>query len=260
MDFVFLGTSAGCGVPAFYCGCPACQEALTEPRCRRSRCAVMINGKQNLLIDTPPDLAVRLAHEKIRDIDYIALTHGHYDHIGGLGDVEFYIRLRRKKPLPTMMTRETWEQVQNVFSSITELLEVRLVQAGETVKIGEIGLTAIEAAHSPGTLGFLITHNASYTAYLPDTGKPPPETLDRLKGIGRLILDTTFWGKNWYPGQHLSIDESIALGQSLQVQELYLTHLSMHCDTPVTNRELEEFIRPYKGQVKLAYDGLRLVI
>jgi len=36
--FTFMGTAAGCGVPAFFCDCPACNEARENPALRRGDC------------------------------------------------------------------------------------------------------------------------------------------------------------------------------------------------------------------------------
>jgi len=260
MNFIFLGTGASCGVPAFYCGCKACQEALANSFYRRSRSAVLVSGRENLLIDAPTDLANQLIREDIHDIDYLALTHWHNDHVGGLGDLELYIRLRGKKPLQAFMTAETWTHLQTGFNSISELLDVHIIRPDDTVKAGGIQWTALAASHCEGTLGFLIKCGNNKIAYLPDTGIPSAATCEHLQGIEYLVLDATFWGKNWYPGEHLSFDEAVNLGQSLKVKQLYLTHISMHYDIPVTNIELEEIIQPYKGQVRLAYDGLKLVL
>ena len=76
-----------------------------------------------------------------------------------------------------------------------------------------------------------------------------------MPGAGLDIL-----GRDWYPEQHLSFREAVAIGQALKVQRLYLTHLAMHYDTPVTNQELERAIEPYGQRVHLAYDGLRLAL
>jgi len=258
MELIFLGTGAGCGVPSFYCGCKACQEALADPKYNRTRCAIALLGGENILIDAPPELSRQLSREGIRDIDYLLLTHWHYDHVGGLGDLEFYMRLCRKRALPAVMSRETWAQLQACFISVADFLEVNLVEPGQVIETGAVRFTMLAAAHTPGTLGFLIEHNGRRIAYLPDTGQPPADTTERLRGIECLVLDATFWGRNWYPEQHLSFSEAIATGQELGVQQLYLTHLAMHYDTPVTSRELEDVIKSYGYQVRLAYDGLRL--
>ena len=74
--FTFMGTGAGCGVPAFFCECPACQEAREHPRARRGDCGAMVRGRCDggegcltTLIDTPPDVRYQLIREEIRAID-----------------------------------------------------------------------------------------------------------------------------------------------------------------------------------------------
>jgi phosphoribosyl 1,2-cyclic phosphate phosphodiesterase len=260
MELVFLGTGAGCGVPLFYCECKACQEALIDSHYRRTRCAIALVGEETILIDAPPELAAQLSRYRIKNINHFALTHWHYDHFGGLGDLEFFVRLRRTRALPAVMTPETWTQLQASFGFMADCLEVTLVEPGQVVETGEERLTALAVAHAPGTIGFLIEHGSRRIAYLPDTGQLPPDTKERLHGIEYLLLDATYWGSNGYPGQHLSLSEAIAIGQELRAQQLYLTHLSMHFNTPVTSRELEDVIKPYDGQVHLAYDGLRLAL
>jgi phosphoribosyl 1,2-cyclic phosphate phosphodiesterase len=229
-------------------------------RYRRTRCAIALVGEENILIDAPSELATQLSRYGIENINYFALTHWHYDHFGGLGDLEFYIRLRRTQALPAVMTQETWTQLQMSFGFMADCLEVTLVEPGQVVEIGEVCLTALAVAHTPGTIGFLIKHGSKRLAYLPDTGPLPADTEEQLHAIECLVLDATFWGRNWYPGQHLSFSEAIAIGQELRVQQLYLTHLAMHYDKPVTSHELEDAIKPYGGQVRLAYDGLRLAL
>ena len=46
----------------------------------------------------------------------------------------------------------------------------------------------------------------------------------------------------------------------LGAKTLYLTHLAMHYDEPVTLEELENYLEQYDGRVKPATDGLSLSI
>lgn len=258
MELVFLGTGAGNGVPEFYCNCRVCKEAWEDPRYRRTRCAVALCGEGNLLFDAPPELSSQLLREQLSRIDCFFLTHAHHDHCAALGDLELYAHFHRKERLPSVMSSETLEELQSRHGSVEEWMDVVPIQPGETVHRFGVSITAVEVAHSRGTLGYLIDTRAERTAYLPDTGPLPHRMRDLLTGIENLILDATFWEENWYPGKHLAFEQTIQTARELNVGVLYLTHLSMHYGKPVTSQEIESAIEPYGGKVRLAYDGLRI--
>lgn len=258
-QLLFLGTGAGCGVPSFFCNCVACQEAMAEPRYRRTRCGLMIRGEQNVLVDTPPELRTQLLREGINHVDHLLLTHGHYDHSGGLGDMEFYLRVGRGESIPAYMSAETRAYLVPTFGFIEECFYLQNLPLGYQVEIDGIIYTALEVTHAPGTFGLLLeTAAGRRTAYIPDTGPLPPATAELLHGVDRLILGATFWGRNWMPEDHLSVTEAVDIALKLDAQETYLTHVSMHHDVPVTNRELEAFLRQQDPRLHLAYDGLEL--
>jgi phosphoribosyl 1,2-cyclic phosphate phosphodiesterase len=257
MEFVFLGTGAGNGVPEFYCDCKVCLEAATNPKCRRTRSAAAVIGKENILVDAPPELSSQLIREGITHIDYLLITHAHHDHSAGLGDLEIYARFHRTEKLPVFMSSETMLQLQKSYASLEEWLDIKLIEPGDTIKLSQIEIMAVEAAHCHGALGFTFGFNGHRVAYIPDTGPLVDQTCETLSGIETLILDSTFWGKNWYPESHFSVDETISVAKSLDAGALYLTHLSMHYDEPVTCREIERSLEQYKGRVRLAYDGTR---
>jgi phosphoribosyl 1,2-cyclic phosphate phosphodiesterase len=257
MDFslTFLGTGAGCGVPSFFCGCAACQEAAAEPRYCRSRCALAIRGKKTTLVDAPPDLRSQLLRERINHIDAFILTHSHYDHTGGLGELEFYVRVKRREAIPAYLTPVSREWLHTAYDFLEDCLSVQTVEADWQFELDGVAYTGLEVTHAPGTLGLLMETAGRRTAYIPDTGPLPASALEKLQGVDTLILGATFWGRNWMPEDHLSVEEAVQIGLQLQAKQLYLTHLSMHHDKPVTNRELEEYLRAFGKHLHLAYDG-----
>ena len=117
--FTFMGTGAGCGVPAFFCDCPACQEARRNPRARRGDCGVMVQGRGEdgltVLIDTPPDVRYQLNREGVFAIDRLLLTHGHSDHIGGMEELEYMVQLKTKRPLPVYGSPGTLDTVRTEY-------------------------------------------------------------------------------------------------------------------------------------------------
>lgn len=258
MEIIFLGTGAGNGVPVFYCGCKVCKEAESDPTCRRTRCAIAVTGEKNLLFDAPPEMPSQLLRENITTIDSFLLTHAHHDHTAGMGDLAIYVRFFRGGTLPAVMSQETLIEVEARYGAVQDWLDVTIVEPGQSITLDDMVISALDVSHSTGALGYLLKYKGTHTAYVPDTGPLPRETMCRLAGIDRLILDATFSEDNWYPEEHLTIEGAIATAQELAVGTLYLTHLSMHYSKPVTCAELEERIQKYGGKVILAYDGLRL--
>lgn len=260
MELLFLGTGAGNGVPVFYCDCLVCAEAHASAQFRRTRSSVLIAGEKNYLIDAPPEISSQLLREKVKSIDGLLLTHSHHDHVSGLGDLEIYAKFYLKGRIPSFMSRETMEQLEQSQGSMAEWLDITIIEPEQPLCISEFTITGLRVSHSPGTFGYLIENSSFKVAYIPDTGPLPDHTLTMLKEIDWLILDATFYGENWYPKQHHTVQQAIEVGCELNVKKMYLTHLSMHYSEQVTNQRLEREIAKYEGRVNLAYDGLRITL
>jgi phosphoribosyl 1,2-cyclic phosphate phosphodiesterase len=256
--FTFLGTGAGCGIPAFFCSCPACEEARAELRARRGACGAMIEGGQRLLIDTPPDLRHQLIRENVTTIDRLLYTHAHFDHLGGLGELEYMVRLATRKRLPVHASREVSATIGCGFGYLLSCLEVNELEPFAQIQFDGVSYTALPVTHAPGTYGYLIESPQTRLFYASDTGRLPPETAELLLETDIIILDATFWKHNWNPESHLSVDEAIETGLGLGAGTVYLTHLAMHYAEPITLVELEEHVSQYEGRVKIASDGLRI--
>jgi phosphoribosyl 1,2-cyclic phosphate phosphodiesterase len=299
----FLGTGASCGVPSFYCGCKACEEAAQRPRAARDCSSLLIQGglpegglpgdglpgdnlpggesfvaassdgstaaasnAPNVLIDTAPELRTQLLREGVANISAVLFTHEHFDHVGGLPQLEFYVRLRSHTPLPIYAGRETLAAIERRFDFMAEVLSPHLLEAFVPLKLHGVRYTPLPAAHGEGTFGYLIETPKTCLAYFPDTGPLPAATKARLAELGArgmletLIIDATFNGNNWMPASHHSIEEALHLALELGARQSYLTHLAMHYDTPITLAELEEQLKLCPGQISVASDGLKLAI
>lgn len=254
--FTFLGTGAGCGVPAFFCQCPACEEARKTPRAQRGDCGVLIEGTKRLLIDTPPDLRHQLNREHIPFVDAVLYTHAHFDHVGGLGELEYMVRLVTKEKLPIYASAEAIAGIRREFGYLEDCLSFTEVTPFEPFTYDDLRITAIPVVHAPGTFGFLIESAHTRLFYACDTGKLPEKTIAMLQGIDILALDATYWKENWTPHSHHSIQEAIETSAAIQATKTYLTHLSMHYSEPITLVQLEAYLEQYEGRIEPALDGL----
>ena len=256
----FLGTGAAGGVPSFFCTCAACKEAAEEPQLQRTRSSVLISGRKNILVDASPDLRRQLLAAGTRRIDGFILTHTHYDHSGGLGDIEFHVRIDGLAPIPSYMSRESALWLESAFGFMADCLTVHVIAPGEKFMVDDTTYTALEVTHSPGTFGLLATTTHGRAAYIPDTGPLPSATLDAITGVDTLILGASFWGTNRLAEDHLSVEEALSIASDVGPKHFYLTHLSMHYDSPVTDQELGSFLVPLGESFRVARDGLSIRI
>lgn len=89
MDVTLLGTGDTAGTPVPGCSCATCQHAR-EYGITRHRFSVHIEshrGDQALLIDFSPDFRTQFLENDVRLPDAGIITHVHYDHLSGLGNV-----------------------------------------------------------------------------------------------------------------------------------------------------------------------------
>lgn len=259
MQLKLLGTGAGPGTPAFHCQCPACQEARKQPHLARTRSGAIVDTAAGiLLIDASPDLRHQLIREEVDHLDYVFITHWHYDHFGGLGELEYYVKLARKEPVKTFLPPEAIADFNAAYPNLNEVLDITPWKFGETYQIGDLRFTPLPASHGIQTAGLLLEGKRKI-AYFTDTSRLEEKTAERLAGVDAFVCDATFNDDNWFPESHMSVAETIAEGQRIEAKTTFLTHLSMHYSTPASVAQLTERIAAYPG-VYLAYDGLGLAL
>lgn len=257
----FLGTTSGCGVPAFFCHCKACEAARKDPSLRRGCTGVIIRGHSNVLIDTPPDIRHQLIREGVCDIDEMFLTHAHFDHLGGLGELEYLVRLYRDTPLPFHASSHAALEAFTEFKYMDDCFVIDQMDDLETREVDGLRVTAVPVDHCPGCFGYLIcAPSGSKTFYAPDTAALKPDVKELLHGIDNLIMDATFWGEGGNHKTHHSVTQTVAEGLEIDAKKIYLTHFAPHICKPDENTEelLEQYVKQFDGRVVIARDGMQI--
>lgn len=257
----FLGTTSGCGVPAFFCHCKACEAARKDPSLRRGCTGVLLHGHCNVLIDTPPDIRHQLIREGVSDIDEMFLTHAHFDHLGGLGELEYLVRLYRDTPLPFHSSPYAAMEAFSEFKYMDDCFVIDQMDEFEEREVDGLKIKAVPVDHCPGCYGYLITApSGSRTFYAPDTAALKPEVKELLAGVDNLIMDATFWGDGGNNKTHHSVSQTVAEGMEIGAKKIYLTHFAPHICKPEENTEelLEEYVEQFDGRVIIARDGMQI--
>lgn len=259
-SFTLLGSSAGPGVPSFFCDCCGCREARENPDLARTRSGALLRaGTCYHLIDTPPDLRHQLIRTPMMQVDEVFLTHWHYDHFGGLGELEYYVRLNRKRPIKLYLPPSAIDSFQSAFPTLLDVFDVDPWEFGCRYHLNGCTITPLPAAHGIETAGFLIVSENKKLAYFPDTAGLPQTTKQALEHLDWFICDATFTGENWFPNSHMSIEQAVALGQEIEAENTVLTHLSIHYSRSTTVRDLQTQLADTPN-VLIAYDGMEFVL
>lgn len=255
-----MGTGAGCGIPAFFCTCPACEEARFDKSAQRGNCGIMISGSERVLIDTPPDIRHQLNREGVSSVDRVIYTHAHFDHLGGLGELEYMMQLVTKERIPVEASQIALETIATEFHYMTYALDMQPVKEFASFEHDGVKYTPLPVTHAPGTFGYLIETERTRLFYASDTGRLPDETAEYVRGVDIAILDATYWGGNPYPQSHNSVQDAIDEAYELKAGTLYLTHLALHYVYPITLADLESHLERFNGRVRVGADGLTLRI
>lgn len=248
-SLLFLGTGASSGVPVITCDCDVCQSDLSYNKRMRTSALIKREGRQ-FLIDAGQDLRSQALLNRIKRLDGLLLTHAHHDHISGLDDLRAF-RYKSKKPLPTLLSKETAAEVTKrydyIFNKPSEpLLELRLLPNDEGEVLFE-GVPITYVSFEQGGMkvnGFRVDN----LAYLSDIHTYPNTIFNWLKGVDILVVSALRYTPS---NLHFSVDDAVDFINKVGARQGWLTHLSHELDHEKTNAYLPPHIR-------LAYDGLEI--
>lgn len=230
MKLTLLGTGTSFGVPVIGCDCAVCTSS--DPRDRRSRCAVLVEVEgKTLLIDTPPELRIQLLAARVRAVDAVLFTHTHADHIAGIDDLRAFSD-RMSDDLPLYGSAGTLDALRSshryIFDAgVTVLpgttkprLALNPVVHGTSMRIAGIDVLPLAFPHGRiQVTGFRIGD----IAYITDAKEIPGEARGHLRGLKLLVLNALRWTP--HPA-HLSIDDAIAVARDLGAARTIFTHFT----------------------------------
>jgi phosphoribosyl 1,2-cyclic phosphate phosphodiesterase len=234
-----LGTSAAWPIPRLGCTCVQCTSP--DPRDRRTRSAILVDGRAQF--DAGPDTYHQLqAAGELPEV--VLLTHPHYDHVLGLHDLA---KLRR---IPLWCTKETEQNLRRIFPRLD--FRVQHVAPGVRIDLGD-GLSAqgFDVVHSSRTrtLGYRITGaQGESLVYIPDVRAKPDSKLARKADL--LMIDGS--ARDNGGGGHISMAAGADLAGELKAGRTLFTHVGHHTGL---HAELEEWLPEGVG---VAYDGLEI--
>ena len=204
------------------------------------------------MVDTGPDFRTQMLRASVNQLDAVLLTHAHKDHIAGLDDVRAYNHFQQK-PMSLFADPRTEEAVRRDYyyafsdTKYPGTPEIDLFSIGEEpFVVGDIPVTPIRVMHlKMPVLGFRF---GDFT-YITDANYIEPQEQEKIKGSKVLVINALRKEKHL---SHFTLSEAIDLATSLEIPEVYLTHISHQLGThTAVSNELP-------ANIMLAYDGLQI--
>jgi phosphoribosyl 1,2-cyclic phosphate phosphodiesterase len=153
MRVTLLGTGDTTGTPTVGCDCETCESAR-ERGLERTRFSVHVRNEhtgESLLVDASPDFRYQLLREGLPVPDVGLVTHIHFDHLHGLGNV---FRLTREFPVHAAAETDpvTGESVADTVRrqyDYLDALEVRGHQPLEPFSAAGLEVRLVPVDHPP---------------------------------------------------------------------------------------------------------------
>jgi phosphoribosyl 1,2-cyclic phosphate phosphodiesterase len=187
-------------------------------------------------------------------LDAVLYTHPHKDHIAGLDDIRAY-NFFNKKAMPLYANSLTEEALRRdyyyAFADLTYpgIPEIRIESIdNQPFLVGDIPIQPIEVwHHRMPVLGFRLGD----ITYITDANRIEPEEMEKIRGSRILILNALRKEKHL---SHFTLAEAIQVAESLQIPQVYFTHISHQLGPHATvSAELPPTFH-------LGYDGLELTL
>ncbi|MGG5808456.1 MBL fold metallo-hydrolase [Falsiroseomonas sp. CW058] len=251
LTVTLLGCGGSGGVPLL--GGPggrgdwgACDPA--EPRNRRTRSAALVeSGGRRLLVDAGPDLRAQMLANGIDQVEAVAITHTHADHIMGLDDLRMVNRIRGTA-IELFGTYVTLAELKGRFEYAFRpptppgfyrpALAPRAVAPGEVVPMAGLPVRVLRQDHKVmETLGFRI---GSF-AYCTDVVAFPEESLAALQGLDTWVVGC--FQRRPHP-VHAHVAQVLDWVARLRPRRTVLTHMGNDMDCAWLRANLPPGVEP----------------
>jgi phosphoribosyl 1,2-cyclic phosphate phosphodiesterase len=282
MDITILG-SGGCMVtPKPLCQCRICKEARAKgiPYTRTGPSAFI--HEEDILIDTPAEIAHQINRSRIRKIDHLLLSHLDPDHVEGLRVLEQISldfrswRAYPEKGLELIIPDILYNRLKGIHSVYGPLIDyyedqgfVKTVVFQNRITVGETDITAIPVdCGSQISFVYIFENEDKRVVYAPCDIKPFPSDREEVQNANLLIIQPGIFETGLkhgftYPENHISrttlytFDQTMKIAKQVQAKEVLFVHLEEYW-----NRGYDDYLEIEKGfnSIRFAYDGMNVKV
>jgi phosphoribosyl 1,2-cyclic phosphate phosphodiesterase len=282
MELTILGSGGCMVIPKPLCQCHVCKEARVKGRpYERTGPSAFIHD-ENILIDTPAEIAYQLNRSGIEQIDHLIFTHLDPDHVEGFRVVEqitldfrtweAYPDKHIRLILPEQLT-DRLRDIRTVYGSVVGFYEeqgfIQCMPFRDRVEVGKIQITAIPVDRdSHLSFIYIFEKEGKRMVYAPCDIRPFPEAREEVQKAELLVIQPGIFEDGLkhgfeYPKDHISrttlytFEETLALARRIKAGRILFIHLEEYW-----NRGHDQYVEIEEefNNVQFAYDGMRVSI
>jgi len=257
VKLTILGSGSSMGVPradGFFGNCNPKNKKNFRTRCS----AIVKSDKENILIDTSPDLRAQLLNNKIKKIDRVLYSHQHADQTHGINDLRVFY-LKNKSEIPIYADAITSKYLKKTFNycfknnpttpkSLDYPATLRMNTLKKKHTFSNILVESIPLNHGNiDSICFIINKKCAYAS---DAKLIYKKDLNKFKNLKYFIVDCLRYEKH---PSHFNLNEILDLIEIIKPKKTILTNLHTDLDYKILKRKLPTNIVP-------AYDGMTVLI
>ena len=257
LKFIILGSGSSMGVPRADGHFGNCDP--NNKKNYRTRCSALIKSdKENILIDTSPDLRSQLLYNKISKINRVLFSHQHADQTHGINDLRVFY-LKNKKEIPVYADPVTTLYLKKTFNycfknnltkhkSLYYPATLKINKLKKKHKFSNIKIESIPLNHGNiDSMSFIINQKCAYAS---DAKLINRKNINSFMNLKYLVIDCLRYDEH---PSHYNLNEILNLVKIIKPKKTILTNLHTDMDYKILKRKLPKNIEP-------GYDGMTLIL
>ena len=249
---IILGSGNSMGTPRIdgaWGNCNKSNKKNTRTRCS----AIILKGKNSILIDTSPDIRNQFINNKIKDLSSVVFTHEHADQTNGLFELRPFF-WKNKKKINIYGSLKTINYLKKKFDYCFKSMNSypAIVKANVIKKIFSLGKFEERVDFKVTQVKHGFTESTAYifekTAYISDCNDLSIVNMEIFQNLKHLVIDCMRIKKS---PVHFNLEETLYVISCLKPKKTILTNLNSDLNYDYLLKRLPKNVLP-------AYDGLKL--
>ena len=253
-EFIILGCGNSTGNPKIDGTWGKCKKG--NKKNFRTRCSAMIiKGKNSVLIDTSPDIKYQMIKNNIRDLSSVVYKHDNADQTNGLFELRpFFCKYKKRinvyGNIKTInLLKKRFNYCFQSLSKYPAIVKANIVKNKFTLgnKNEKINFQAMQAKHGYTQTTIYVFENIAYISDCNDLSIVKAKILQNIKF---LVIDCLRIKKS---PVHFNLEEALFVHNHLNPEKTILTNLHPDLDYDFLRQRLPKNVFP-------AYDGMKLIL